>query len=78
VGKEEFFLRRVTTLSYYTYGLLALLAKMEADQKAGSSSEKDLHLLEFFMEEAKEVRKMNNRVWDSRKESLISRIGSIK
>ena len=73
-GKEasqhQFFLRRITTLSLYLYGLLALLAKPAAEEKAGLLKGEDLLRLQYFLEEAKEARKKNRRFFDSRKERL--------
>jgi len=74
VGGEELFLRRVTTLSLYTYGLLALVAKMEADRKAGGFGPEDRDILEYFVEEARLARKADRKVLDSRRESLMKRI----
>jgi acyl-CoA dehydrogenase family member 9 len=73
-GKEashhQFLLRRITTLSLYLFGLLALLAKLAADEKAGLLKEEDLLRLQYFLEEAGEARKKNRRFFDSREEQL--------
>jgi len=70
VSQHQFFLRRITTLSLYLYGLLALLAKSAAEEKADRLKEEDLLRLQFFLEEAKEARKENRRFFDSCKERL--------
>jgi len=67
-SEKQFFLRRVTTLSLYLYGLLAVLAKLASEQKAGLLKKDDLILLGYFLEEVKESRKQNGRLFDSRKE----------
>ena len=68
--ERQFFLRRITILSLYLFGLLAVLAKLAPEEKDGTLSEDDLALLKFFLEEAREVNKDNRRFLDSRKERL--------
>jgi acyl-CoA dehydrogenase family protein 9 len=70
----EFLLRRISTLSLYLYGILAALAKISADREANRSQSEDLLLLSYFLEEAKEVRKVNKSIFASRKEKLNSTI----
>ncbi len=70
VGEREFFLRRVTTLSLYTFGILSVLAKISKDHKAGVLSSSDLNLLRYFLEEAKEARYSSKRTFDTKKEKL--------
>jgi acyl-CoA dehydrogenase family protein 9 len=70
VGEREFFLRRVTTLSLYIFGILSVLAKISKDQKVGVRSSSDLNLLRYFLEEAKEARCGSRRIFDSKKEKL--------
>jgi len=72
--ENEFFSRRITTLSLYTFGILCLLAGMKANHATGSLSEEDLGILAYFVEEAKEARAANNRIFDSRKEKLHCRV----
>lgn len=74
VAEKEFFLRRITTLSLYAYGILAVLAKIRSDRKAGIFKKEELELLEYFAEEAREAGKENKRFSDSKRESLIGRI----
>jgi len=72
--EKEFFLRRITTLSLYLFGLLALLARLTSDHKAGRLRQEDLHVLHYFLEEAKEARDKNRRLFFSKKEALHDRI----
>ncbi len=72
--EKQFLLRRITTLSLYLYGLLAIMAKLAHDEQAGLLKKEDLILLQYFMEEAREVRKNNKRFFDSRKERLTAAI----
>lgn len=70
VGKQEFFLRRVTTLSLYLFGILSVLAKIAADAKAGIRHPEELKLLDYFLEEAREARYHSTRISDTPKEKL--------
>ena len=74
MSNKEFLLRRITTLSVYMFGLLAVLAEMSANGRSGNPGREDLDALSYFLEEAKEARQENKRLFDSRKESLHSRI----
>jgi acyl-CoA dehydrogenase family protein 9 len=64
---REFLLRRITTLSLYTFGLLALLS--EARQNRVLTA-RDRLIMKSFIEEAKEARKQNGRLFDSRRQRL--------
>jgi len=68
----EFLLRRITTLSLHTFGILALLAENDRKLKAGRLETRDLRILEYFVAEAKESRRKNFRLFDSKKERLNS------
>jgi acyl-CoA dehydrogenase family member 9 len=70
--EKQFLLRRITTLSLYLYGLLALLARLAREEKSGLLKREDLTLLRYFLDEAKESRKMNRRLFDSRRERLTA------
>ncbi len=70
VTRREFFLRRITTLSLYLYGVIAVLAKLEAARKSGRSTESDLNILAYFLEEARQVKKHNLHVFPTRQERL--------
>jgi acyl-CoA dehydrogenase family protein 9 len=69
---REFLLRRITTLSLYTFGILALLSQVDQKQKATGLEPVDAHILECFVAEAKEARRQNRRFFDSKKERLNS------
>ncbi len=71
-AKREFLLRRITTLSLYTFGILALLSEADQKQRAGELEAGDLRILECFAAEAKEARRKNSRLFDSKKERLNS------
>jgi acyl-CoA dehydrogenase family protein 9 len=74
VLEKEFFLRRVTTLSVYLYGILSVLARLEAARKAGKDVTRERRLLDYFLAEARQARKVNCRVLSSRQESLHHKI----
>lgn len=77
IFEKEFLLRRISTLSLYTFGILAVLSSMAADRREGateSSRQEHLNLLHYFLEEAKEVRCKNKGLLDSRKEGIHGRI----
>jgi len=74
VLEKEFFLRRVTTLSVYLYGILSVLARLEAVRKAGKDVISERRLLDYFLAEAQQARKVNGRVLSSRQESLHQKI----
>jgi acyl-CoA dehydrogenase family protein 9 len=74
VLEKQFFLRRVTTLSIYLYGILSVLARLEAARKAGKDVTRESRLLDYFLAEARRARKVNCRVLSSRQESLHHKI----
>lgn len=76
IVRREFFLRRITGLSLYFYGLIAALAHLEAAQKSGRSIRNDLNVLAYFLEEARQTRKLNQRVFSTRQERLHRKIAS--
>jgi hypothetical protein len=65
-ANREFLLRRITTLS------LALLSEADQKQRAGELEAGDLRILECFAAEAKEARRKNRWLFDSKKERLNS------
>ena len=67
---EQFFLRRITHLSLYLYGLVAVLSRIEAARASGRDIEEDLQLLSIFTEKARQVNKLSFRLWPSREERL--------
>jgi acyl-CoA dehydrogenase family member 9 len=72
--EKQFLLRRITILSLHLFALLAVLAKLAPEEKAGLLNKVDVTLLQYFTEEAREARKHNRRFFDSRKERLIAGI----
>ena len=69
---REFLFRRITTLSLYTFGILALLSEADQKQRAAKLEAGDLRILECFAAEAKEARRKNSRLFDSKRERLNS------
>jgi acyl-CoA dehydrogenase family protein 9 len=76
ITRKEFFLRRITTLSLYLYGIIAVLAKLEAARKSGRSTESDLNILAYFLEEARQVKKHNLHIFPTPQDRLHKKITS--
>ena len=76
ITRQEFFLRRISTLSLYVYGIIAVLAKLEAARKSGRRIKAELNILAYFLEEARHTRKLNQRVFSTRQERLHREISS--
>ena len=74
--QKQFLLRRITTLSLYLYGIIAVLAKIEAARTSGRSIAADLDILAYFLEEARRVGKLNRRLFPTRQEQLHHKITS--
>ena len=74
IQHREFFLRRLTNLSLYLFGIVSVLAKIDAEQKMGRDVSEDLKILAYFLEEARRVRKDNTRLLSSRQEVLHKKI----
>jgi acyl-CoA dehydrogenase family protein 9 len=74
IFEKEFFLRKITNLSLYFYGLLAGLVKIENSENSGHNIDEDLKLLAYFVEEARENRNRNRILSSSRKEQLHKEI----
>ncbi len=71
-ANREFLLRRITTLSLCTFGILAPLSEADQKQRAGELEAGDLRILECFAAEAKETRRKNSRLFNSKRERLNS------
>jgi len=56
----------------YTFGILALLSETVQKQRKGGLESVDLRILEYFAAEAKEERRKNSHLFDSKKERLGS------
>jgi acyl-CoA dehydrogenase family protein 9 len=76
IAQKQFFLRRVTTLSLYLYGIIAMLAKVESARKSGRDVSADLDVLAYFLEESRQARKLNGRLFSARQEQLHHKIVS--
>ena len=76
ITRKEFFLRRITTLSLYVYGIIVVLAKLAAARKSGRPIDTELNILAYFLEEARQTRKLNQRVFPTRQERLHRKITS--
>lgn len=73
-SEKEFFMRRVNTLSLYTFGILALLARMTSQYPSNRAPQEDRNILGYFVEEAREARRENRRFWSTEKERWHVRI----
>ncbi|MCK8601897.1 acyl-CoA dehydrogenase family protein [Desulfoferrobacter suflitae] len=73
VGKQ-FFLRKISTLSLYLFGLLTILAKLRAESGTKAPAGEDLQLLNYFLLEAKKVRLQSMSLFDTKSEKLVGRI----
>jgi len=71
---KQFFLRRLTNLSLYLFGLIAVLAKIDAEQKMGRDVSEDVKILAYFVEEARQARRNDNRLIRSKGEALHKNI----
>jgi acyl-CoA dehydrogenase family protein 9 len=71
---KEFFLRRITHLSLYLYGTLAMLARIEAIRKTGGDLARDLEVLDYFVAEGRQSRKRNKRLFPNTLERLHRKI----
>jgi acyl-CoA dehydrogenase family protein 9 len=77
---QEFFLRRVSTLSMHAFAIMSVLKRLKGRQANGEatgtsdspslSEIADGRLLEFLIQEAKEARRENNRLFDKGIEKL--------
>lgn len=74
VVEKEYFLRRVTTLSLYLFGLLAVLSGMSAAGKTGRDPGEEKDFLSYFLEETGEAVRGNRRFADTAKERVAGRI----
>ena len=74
IQNREFFLRRLTNLSLYLFGIVAVLAKIDTEQKMGRDVSEDLKILAYFVEEARQVRKDSTHLFRSKQEALHKKI----
>lgn len=74
VGDHEFYLARITGLSLYTYGIIAMLAMIDSRRKQDFDISEELLLLEYFVAEAEENRRAETSPFHGRKEKLHQQI----
>ena len=74
---REFLLRRITDLSLHMYGIMAALARIDAARRARRKVSADFDLLNFFVEESKQVRRRSTALFPSRKERLNKKIADL-
>ena len=74
VLQKQFFLRRITYLSLYFLAILAMLARIESIRKGGGHVAEDLKLLAFFVEEARQYRRQNKRLFPYKKDLIHKQI----
>jgi acyl-CoA dehydrogenase family protein 9 len=72
--EKQFFLRRVTALSLYLYGIVCVLAKIEAAQRADKDIDADLTLLSYFLEEARLSRRCAKGLHTARLEKIHKKV----
>jgi hypothetical protein len=74
IQDKQFLLRRITNLSLYLYGIICILAKVDAAKKMGRDVSEDLNLLAYFMEEARQSRKRDKGMFKTRQEALHKKV----
>ena len=74
ITEKQFFLRRITFLSVYLYGLLAITARLSSKQKEGSDLYEDMDILVYFMGEARSYQRQNGIIHGSIRERLHKRV----
>ena len=74
VSEKQFFLRRITHLSLYLFGTIALLSRIDSTRQSSRNLAVDLHLLGYFVAMAKKVRRQDG-FWSAiRRERLHAKI----
>jgi hypothetical protein len=76
IFQREFLLRRITDLSLHMYGILAALARIDGDRRAGKKVSEDIDLLNSFVEESRLVRRCNTSLFPTRRERLNKKIAA--
>lgn len=74
IGAKEYVLRRLTTLSLYTFAVLAMIARMQKDLDRGLLNDEQRLILAYMVEEMKECRRGCLKFWNTRKERLAGDI----
>jgi acyl-CoA dehydrogenase family protein 9 len=73
ISRKEFLLRRLTTLSLYAYGTLALLARYD-QQHQGDPDPLGLLVLKTFMAEGRWARKDSLHLFETKHDSLTRQL----
>ncbi|MGD8372289.1 MAG: acyl-CoA dehydrogenase family protein, partial [Syntrophobacterales bacterium] len=76
IQDKQFFLRRITNLSLYLYGIISVVARVEAAERMGRDVSEDLTILGYFLEEARQSKKRDKRFFSSRQEALHKKVFS--
>ncbi len=71
---HQFFLRRITNLSLYFYGILSMLARIHNALMTGEDVTKDLTLLSLFTEKAQRFKKQSGRFLSYKQDRLIKTV----
>jgi acyl-CoA dehydrogenase family protein 9 len=74
IQDRQFLLRRITNLSLYLYGIVCILARVEAAKKMGRDVSEDLQILAYFIEEARQSRKSDRGLFLTKKEFLHKKV----
>jgi acyl-CoA dehydrogenase family protein 9 len=74
IAAQEFFLRRMIHLSLSLFWLVSVVAREKLRHPAGDYPQEELDLVEYLIEEAREVQARDGRVARSRKERLHQRL----
>jgi acyl-CoA dehydrogenase family protein 9 len=72
--EKQFYLRRITFLSFYLYGILALTSRISSKQKERNDISEEMDILAYFMEEARSYQRCNGNIHGSIKERLHKRV----
>ena len=67
-------MRRLTTLSLYTFAILAMVARLQKDLDRGLLGQEQRLLLAYMVEEMKESRRGCWKLWNTKKERIASEI----
>jgi len=74
ISRKQFLLRRISTLSLYLFGLLAVLARMSASSELRDLEKEQIDLLDYFLQEAKAVRRQSLSILENKRERLLESI----
>ena len=74
ISSKQFLLRRISTLSVYLFGLLAVLSRLSAAGAGKDPDKEQIHLLNYFLQEAKTAKMQSLSFLDTKRERLIEPI----